>query len=99
MQKLFNVQVDLPTRSSISDGEDAPGKLPKRKLGILVSFLGSRYGGFQINAGQRTLQAELELALFRAGIISSSNFGWPSKYSWSNSARTDKGVHAAAQVF
>ncbi|KAL7516712.1 hypothetical protein ACHAWX_001699 [Stephanocyclus meneghinianus] len=99
MQKLFNVPVDLRTRSNISDEADAQGgKLPKRKLGILVSFIGSQYGGFQINAGQRTLQAELELAFFRAGIISSSNFGWPSKYSWSNSARTDKGVHAAAQV-
>ncbi|KAL3801490.1 hypothetical protein HJC23_000928 [Cyclotella cryptica] len=99
MQKLFHVEVDVPATSNVSEGEDAPdGKLPKRKLGILVSFLGSNYGGFQINAGQRTLQAELELALFRAGIISSSNFGWPSKYSWSNSARTDKGVHAAAQV-
>ena len=108
MQKLFDVNVDvLPKNGTNCEGEtveDDTGKnavevkVPKRKLGMLVSFLGSNYGGFQINAGQRTLQAELELALYRAGIIASSNFGWPSKYSWSNSARTDKGVHAAAQV-
>ena len=73
-------------------------KLPKRKLAILVSFLGTDYSGFQINPSHRTLQAELELALYKAGIISKHNFGFPNKYSWSNSARTDKGVHAAAQV-
>lgn len=99
MQKLFGVEVDVPVQGNANDEEEAPKvKVPKKKLGILVSFLGSNYGGFQINAGQRTLQAELELAFYRAGIISPSNFGWPSKYSWSNSARTDKGVHAAAQV-
>jgi tRNA pseudouridine(38-40) synthase len=100
MQKLFDVQIDAPTKGNANDGEETKdvAKVPKRKIGILVAFLGTNYGGFQINAGQRTLQAELELALFRAGIISPSNFGWPSKYSWSNSARTDKGVHAAAQV-
>jgi hypothetical protein len=100
MQKLFHVQVDVSTKGDGDDEDEttAAVKVPKRKLGILVSFLGSNYGGFQINAEQRTLQAELELALFRSGIISPSNFGFPSKYSWSNSARTDKGVHAAAQV-
>jgi hypothetical protein len=99
MQKLFGVEVELPVQGDANDEEETSKvKVPKKKLGILVSFLGSNYGGFQINAGQRTLQAELELALYRAGIISPSNFGWPSKYSWSNSARTDKGVHAAAQV-
>jgi len=73
-------------------------KVPKRKLAILVSFLGSNYSGFQVNSKTKSLQAEIELGLFRAGIISSMNFGHPQKYSWSNSARTDKGVHAAAQV-
>ncbi len=73
-------------------------KVPKRKLAFLVSFLGSNYSGFQINSLTKSLHAEIELGLYRAGIISKSNFGHPNKYSWSNSARTDKGVHAAAQV-
>lgn len=78
--------------------EEVATKFPKRKLAILVSFLGTKYSGFQINAEKNTLQAQLELALHRAGIINFANFGYPSKYSWSSSARTDKGVHAAAQV-
>lgn len=81
-----------------NDVTDAASKQPKRKLALLVSFLGTNYCGFQINGSKNTLQAQLELGLYRAGIISYANFGYPSKYSWSNSARTDKGVHAAAQV-
>ena len=44
------------------------------------------------------MEAELELALYLAGTISKDNFGNPRKVSWSRSGRTDKGVHAVAQV-
>jgi tRNA pseudouridine(38-40) synthase len=50
-----------------------------------------------VNNNQRSIQAEIELALYRSGMISTANFGLPHKYSWSSSARTDKGVHACAQ--
>ncbi|KAL3765808.1 hypothetical protein ACHAWU_002603 [Discostella pseudostelligera] len=86
------------TIAAMGADEDPIARVPKRKLAILVSFLGTDYFGFQINPNHRTLQAELELALYKARIISKYNFGFPNKYSWSNSARTDKGVHAAAQV-
>ena len=52
----------------------------------------------QINTLQHTLHAEIELAIYKAKLINHSNFGFPEKYSWSNAARTDKGVHACAQV-
>jgi len=90
--------INNSTTADNGDAAEDAAKVPKRKLALLVSFLGSNYGGFQINDEKRTLQAEIELALYRAGIISKMNFGHPSKYGWSNSARTDKGVHAAAQV-
>lgn len=51
-----------------------------------------------MNVGVRTIQAEVERAFFETGMLSLSNYGYPRKYGWSNSARTDKGVHAAAQV-
>jgi tRNA pseudouridine38-40 synthase len=78
--------------------ENDEHKVPKRKLALLISFLGTNYSGFQINGGQCTLQSMIELGLYKSGIISAHNFGFPQKYAWSNSARTDKGVHAAAQV-
>jgi tRNA pseudouridine38-40 synthase len=88
---------DLRHSACDTDGIETK-KTSKKKVAFLLGFLGTNYGGFQVNPGQRTLQAEIELALFRCGMISQSNFGIPHKYSWSSSARTDKGVHAAAQV-
>ena len=73
-------------------------KFPKRKVAILLQFLGTKYAGMQINEGKRTIQAEIELAIFKAGLMTAANFGFPKKYSWSNAARTDKGVHSCAQV-
>lgn len=74
------------------------GSKAKRNLVFLLAYLGTDYGGFQINEGQRSVQAEFELALFRAKRIHPRNFGFPTKYAWSTSGRTDKGVHACAQV-
>jgi tRNA pseudouridine38-40 synthase len=70
----------------------------KKRVAMLLGYVGTRYGGFQMNENQRTIQAELELALFRAKFIGASNFGYTHKYGWSTSGRTDKGVHACAQV-
>ncbi len=82
-----------------TDGEETKGnRLPKRKVAILLQFLGTKYAGMQINGGQNSIQAQVELALFKAGCLAKTNFGFPKKYSWSNSARTDKGVHSCAQV-
>eukprot|EP00979_Chaetoceros_neogracilis_P016756 scaffold9357_cov267-Chaetoceros_neogracile.AAC.2 len=83
------------TEAEEGDNKD---KLPKRKVALLIQFLGTKYCGMQINEGKRTIQAEIELALFKAGLLAASNFGYPNKFSWSNSARTDKGVHSCAQV-
>ncbi|CAM9174938.1 unnamed protein product, partial [Ectocarpus sp. 8 AP-2014] len=70
----------------------------KKKVALLISYWGNNYQGLQINKGARTIEAELELALYLAGTISKDNFGNPRKVSWSRAGRTDKGVHAAAQV-
>ena len=75
-----------------------PPARTKRKVTMLMGYLGTNYGGFQINEGVRSIQSELELALYRNQYISRDNFGCPQKYHWSTSGRTDKGVHAAAQV-
>lgn len=44
------------------------------------------------------MEAVLEGALFRAGLISPENHKDFSKSSWSRSSRTDKGVHSAASL-
>lgn len=95
MCKLFGVAVEKRADGT-EDGTAV--KMPKKKVAMLVAFIGEQYSGFQINPGVKSIQAEMDLALYRAGYLSERNFGFPHKYSWSNSARTDKGVHACAQV-
>ena len=95
MRSLYNVT--LPSFHD-DDDDDGSRKHPKRKVALLLGFVGTRYGGMQMNKGQRSLHAEIELALYKAQFISKDNFGFPEKVSWSNSARTDKGVHSCAQI-
>jgi len=73
-------------------------KKSKRKLGLVIGYLGTAYRGLQINrehAGLPTVEQVLEEAMFKAGLIRESNFGDLDKIGWSRSSRTDKGVHAA----
>jgi hypothetical protein len=93
MRELFSVQ--LPDDPQQGDPTaDASIKRSKRKVAFLLGYLGTNYSGFQINESQRTLQAEFELALYRCKLLDTRNFGYPTKYGWSTSGRTDKGVHA-----
>lgn len=94
MQEIFNISV--PTRDL--SVEEKIETLPKRKVAILLGFVGTKFSGMQINPERRTIHAELELAIYKAGLLSTHNFGYPQKYSWNTSARTDKGVHSCAQV-
>jgi tRNA pseudouridine38-40 synthase len=95
MRNLYGYPEVLNDDDIVDDGSS---KLPKRKVVLLIAYLGQNYVGFQINEGQRTVQAELEYAFYKSGFLSIQNFGFPMKYGWATSARTDKGVHACAQV-
>ncbi|CAI5743733.1 unnamed protein product [Peronospora destructor] len=72
--------------------------LPKRRYGLWVAFCGKNYSGMQMNEGVSTIEAELERALYEAGGIAETNYGFLQKIGWSRAARTDKGVHAAGQL-
>ena len=101
MREMYGVTLDLEeataaTTSATDTNDDKNTETEKkdtvkRKVALLLGFLGTKYGGFQINPEQKSIQAEMELALYRSGMISKDNFGTQHKYSWSNSARTDKG--------
>lgn len=70
---------------------------PKRKYAVCFGYLGSAYQGLQINPGCRSVEAELERALFLAGGFHECNYGYLQKLQWSRAARTDRGVHAVGQ--
>lgn len=86
------------TKVSAEQSSDTLQKFPKRKIVLFIGFIGKSFSGMQMNKDKDTIQARLELALFNANMIAASNFGLPNRYSWSNAARTDKGVHSCAQV-
>lgn len=50
------------------------------------------------NAGVRTVEEELEKALFTAKFISECNYGFLIKINWMRASRTDKGVSAIMNV-
>uniref|UniRef100_A0A0D3F8P0 Pseudouridine synthase I TruA alpha/beta domain-containing protein n=1 Tax=Oryza barthii TaxID=65489 RepID=A0A0D3F8P0_9ORYZ len=52
----------------------------------------------QKNPGARTIEGDLEEALYRAGAVPEADRAAPRRYDWARAARTDKGVSAAAQV-
>lgn len=69
------------------DGFDRGAKV--RRIAAIVQYDGSRYAGFQRQAGDVTVQGEIEAALARL-------LGHPVKVS--GAGRTDAGVHARGQV-
>lgn len=80
------------------DAQKRPKAGPKRKMAILVGYLGAGYQGLQRNPGVKTIEAELENAICEAGGIDEFNAHSFQKVSWQRCARTDKGVHALGNI-
>lgn len=101
-----------PKMSSSSDPEPEPTSLSaagadpgqarrrykRRKVAILLAYCGAGYQGMQKNPGARTIEGDLEEALYQAGAVPEADRAAPARYEWARAARTDKGVSAAAQV-
>jgi tRNA pseudouridine38-40 synthase len=73
-------------------------RYPKRKVALLLGYKGTNYIGLQRNPGCKTIEAELEKAIVKAGGIDEWNAGSFTKVNWQRCARTDKGVHACLNV-
>ncbi|XP_066322274.1 uncharacterized protein [Miscanthus floridulus] len=83
------------------EGADPAQRRPKykrRKVAILLGYCGAGYQGMQKNPGARTIEGDLEEALYQAGAVPEADRAAPRRYDWARAARTDKGVSAAAQV-
>lgn len=52
----------------------------------------------QKNPGAKTIEGDFEEALFHSGAVLEQDRGYPRRYDWARSARTDKGVSAVGQV-
>ncbi|KAJ9165903.1 hypothetical protein P3X46_020718 [Hevea brasiliensis] len=70
----------------------------RRKIAIFFAYCGVGYQGMQKNPGAKTIEGDLEEALFHSGAVPEQDRGNPKRYDWARSARTDKGVSAVGQV-
>nr|GMD65248.1 tRNA pseudouridine synthase A, mitochondrial [Ipomoea batatas] len=87
--------------AAADDGSAPPERTPKykrRKIAIFFAYCGVGYQGMQKNPGAKTIEGDLEEALFHAGAVPEKDRGQPKRYDWARSARTDKGVSAVGQV-
>ncbi|WOH03621.1 hypothetical protein DCAR_0623020 [Daucus carota subsp. sativus] len=84
-----------PKKQKMSSDEVRP---KRRKIAILFAYCGVGYQGMQKNPGAKTIEGDLEEALFQAGAVPEHDRGIPKRFDWARSARTDKGVSAVGQV-
>ncbi|KAL2338501.1 hypothetical protein Fmac_012947 [Flemingia macrophylla] len=70
----------------------------RRKVAIFFAYCGVGYQGMQKNPGAKTIEGDLEEALYVSGAVPEHDRGIPKRYDWARSARTDKGVSAVGQV-
>ncbi|XP_030527293.2 tRNA pseudouridine synthase A [Rhodamnia argentea] len=91
------------TTTTTSDDEAAAAatrkpRYKRRKVAIFFAYCGVGYQGMQKNPGAKTIEGDLEEALFLSGAVPEADRGNPKRYDWARSARTDKGVSAVGQV-
>ncbi|PIA32866.1 hypothetical protein AQUCO_04300063v1 [Aquilegia coerulea] len=90
---------DEPT-TTITDpsSTDRKPRYKRRKIAIFLAYCGVGYQGMQKNPGAKTIEGDLEEALYLAGGVPEHDRGKPKRFDWARSARTDKGVSAVGQV-
>ncbi|KAK1388599.1 tRNA pseudouridine synthase A [Heracleum sosnowskyi] len=93
--KMSTTTSDDDTHSSAADKKP---RYKRRKIAILFAYCGVGYQGMQKNPGAKTIEGDLEEALYQAGAVPEHDRGVPKRFDWARSARTDKGVSAVGQV-
>ena len=76
--------------------------MPKLKVCIAVGYNGSHFIGSQKQNGThkaRTVEGDLETAMFECGMIDPRNYGDIKKIRFSRASWTDKRVHALLNYF
>ncbi|XP_022870682.1 tRNA pseudouridine synthase A-like, partial [Olea europaea var. sylvestris] len=110
-QQPNNKKLKMSTTTSDDDEKfdngpaaDEGAVLPKkprhkrRKIAIFFAYCGVGYQGMQKNPGAKTIEGDLEEALYHSGAVPEQQRGLPRRFDFSRSARTDKGVSAVGQV-
>lgn len=100
MGKKFRDPFEVPGRAAVTQlneqGDGVP-KAVKRRVAMVVSYVGTGYSGLQYSVNDAVLTVEKKLleSMLAIGAVLPTNATDPTKIGWSRSSRTDKGVHAA----
>ncbi|PLW09065.1 hypothetical protein PCANC_23939 [Puccinia coronata f. sp. avenae] len=84
------------SEQAVADSSD--GRLPKRKVAVMIGYYGRGYRGSQINPNSRTIEGTLLDAFVSAGCITKDNASHPSKVGLQRAARTDANVSACCNL-
>lgn len=87
-----------PSPATTAPGSPKKQKYKRRKIAIFFAYCGVGYQGMQKNPGAKTIESDLEEALYLSGAVPEQDRNNPKRYDWARSARTDKGVSAVGQV-
>ncbi|KAI8976535.1 pseudouridine synthase [Pilobolus umbonatus] len=96
--EVNSVDTDMTTKTGDTVRISTSGRIPKKKVALMLGYNGAGFQGLQINPKAHTIEGVVFDALCRAGAISLANQDDPKKSNWMRSARTDKGVSAAGNV-
>ncbi|CAI9777923.1 unnamed protein product [Fraxinus pennsylvanica] len=102
--KMSTTSDDDENYDNASAAADEGAVLPKkprykrRKIAIFFAYCGVGYQGMQKNPGAKTIEGDLEEALYHSGAVPEQQRGLPKRFDFARSARTDKGVSAVGQV-
>ncbi|KAL8211519.1 hypothetical protein R6Q57_005961 [Mikania cordata] len=88
----------LKLSSTTTTTTEKKPRYKRRKAAILFAYCGVGYQGMQKNPGAKTIEGDLEEALYFSGAVPENERGCPNRYDFARSARTDKGVSAVGQV-
>lgn len=82
-------------------GEIKKPKLPKKRVAILLGYIGTNYCGLQFQLGKNSTPSIEETvfeSLVKVGGVSQENSDDIRKVGWFRASRTDKGVHALMNI-
>jgi tRNA pseudouridine38-40 synthase len=78
---------------------DGPSTNKKVRVALIVGYNGMDFHGSQKNKGVRTVEEEIEHALYKHKLIAKHNYGDLQKIAFNRATRTDKKVHALQNCF
>lgn len=73
-------------------------KVKRKKSVVLMGYSGVNYFGMQRNPGQKTIEEDLFVAMFKNKWMTEESFNQAQYANFQRAARTDKGVSAARQI-